>query len=181
MSLPDKIFKPERYTHKDYLLWQGDWELVNGYPFAMCPSPNRTHQKLSKFLIKKIDALLEKNINACKCESYYELDWIVNANTVVRPDCMIVCKDFKEDFLTFAPTLIVEVCSRSTKLRDRNTKYNLYEYEGVKYYIIFDGEKKTVEAFELKGKKYIAKKDSNFRLTLKCAIDFDIRSIWESM
>jgi hypothetical protein len=32
MSLPDQIFKPERYTYQDYLLWKGDWELVNGYP-----------------------------------------------------------------------------------------------------------------------------------------------------
>ena len=35
MSLPDQIFKPERYTYQDYLLWKGDWELVNGYPYAM--------------------------------------------------------------------------------------------------------------------------------------------------
>ena len=30
MNLPDQIFKPERYTYQDYLLWKGDWELVNG-------------------------------------------------------------------------------------------------------------------------------------------------------
>lgn len=54
MSLPDQIFKPERYTHKDYMLWKGDWELINGYPFAMAPSPNRTHQWLSGKLIQTL-------------------------------------------------------------------------------------------------------------------------------
>ena len=44
MDLLDQIFKPERYTYQDYLLWKGDWELVNGYPYAMAPSPNINHQ-----------------------------------------------------------------------------------------------------------------------------------------
>jgi Uma2 family endonuclease len=177
MSLPDKIFKPERYTYKDYLLWQGDWELVNGYPFAMCPSPTRTHQQFSKLFIKKIDSLLEKNDKGCDCETFYELDWVVDNDTIVRPDCIVVCGKFNDDFLNFAPTLIVEICSPATKLRDRNTKYNLYELKGVKYYFIIDTDKKKADIFELKGKKYVPKKDTKFNLTSKCFIDFDIDSV----
>ena len=44
MKLSDEIFTPERYTYQDYLLWKGDWELVNGYPYAMAPSAIRTQQ-----------------------------------------------------------------------------------------------------------------------------------------
>ena len=62
---------------------------------------------------------------------------------------MIVCGEFTEDFLNFPPTLIVEISSRKTKLRDRNTKYNLYEMQGVRFYILSDTEKKVVEVFEL--------------------------------
>ena len=181
MRLPDKIFKPEKYTHKEYLLWKGDWELVNGYPYAMAPSHNRNHQWFSGKFIQKMSNELDDAGLICNCTAYSELDWVIDTETVIRPDCMVVCGKFKEEYLTFTPTIVVEVSSKSTKLRDRNTKYNLYELQGVKYYIIADTDKKTVEAFELKGKKYIPKKDTAFKLTQKCTIDFDIYSLWESM
>ena len=41
------IYAIETYTYEDYKLWKGDWELVNGLPLAMSPSPTREHQKLS--------------------------------------------------------------------------------------------------------------------------------------
>ena len=94
---------------------------------------------------------------------------------------MIVCGNFTEDFLTFAPLLIVEVSSPSTKLRDRNTKYNLYEMKGVKFYIISNTETKTIEVFELVSDKYISKTDITFQFTESCRIDFDVYSIWKSM
>ncbi len=181
MELSDQIFKPERYTYQDYLLWKGDWELVNGYPYAMAPSPNRSHQWFSKKFIQKVSNKIDQSINKCTCEAYYELDWIIDDNTVVRPDCMIVCGNFTEDFLTFPPTLVVEISSRKTKLRDRNTKYNLYELQGVKYYVIADTEKKSVEVFELLNGKYVQKNDTHFQLTTECEIDFDIFYLWELM
>ena len=55
---------------------------------------------------------------------------------------MIVCGKIKNDYLTFPPNLILEISSPSTRMKDRNTKYNLYEMCGVKYYIIADPEKK---------------------------------------
>ncbi len=94
---------------------------------------------------------------------------------------MIVCGHFTEDFLTFPPTLVVEISSGKTKLRDRNTKYNLYELQGVKYYVIADTEKKSVEVFELVKEKYAQKNDTHFQLTTQCDIDFDVFSLWELM
>ena len=181
MSLPDQIFKPERYTYQDYLLWKGDWELVNGYPYAMAPSPNRTHQWFASKFIQQASNELDKNNTDCNCQTYSELDWVIDEDSVVRPDCMIVCGNFNEDFLNFAPTLIVEISSRSTKLRDRNTKYKLYEMKGVKYYIISNTENKTVEVFELFSGKYIAKTDIHFQFTEVCQINFDIYNLWQLM
>ena len=181
MHLSDKIFKPEKYTYQDYLLWKGDWELVNGYPYARAPSPNRNHQWFSSKFIQKISNELDNIYTKCNCQAYSELDWVIDDDSVVRPDCMVVCGDFKDDYLTFAPILIVEISSRSTKLRDRNTKYNLYELKGVKYYVIADTEKKTVEVFELKNDKYVQKNDTVFLFTTQCVIDFDIFSLWKSM
>ena len=181
MKLSDEIFQPERYTYQDYLLWKGDWELVNGYPYAMAPSPIRNHQWFSKKFILHVSNKIDNSTCNCNCEAYYELDWIIDENSVVRPDCMIVCGDFTEDFLTFPPTLIVEISSRKTKLRDRNTKYNLYELQGVKYYLIADTEKKSVEVFELLNGKYAPKNDISFQLTPECIIDFDVFGLWQSM
>jgi Uma2 family endonuclease len=181
MSLPDQIFKPERYTYQDYLLWKGDWELVNGYPYAMAPSPNRSHQWFASKFVQQSANALDKISSNCQCQVYNELDWVIDEDSVVRPDCMIVCGVFTEDFLTFPPTLIVEISSPSTKLRDRNTKYNLYEMKGVKFYIISNTETKTVEAFELISGKYQLKSDHQFTLAENCQIDFDVHSIWELM
>ncbi len=94
---------------------------------------------------------------------------------------MIVCRNFTEDFLTFPPTLIVEITLRKTKLRDRNIKYNLYEMQGVKYYLISDTENKSVEVIELLNRKYIPKNDTKFQLTPECAKDFEVFNLWQSM
>ncbi len=181
MSLPDQIFKPERYTYQDYLLWKGDWELVNGYPYAMAPSPNRNHQWFSSKFIQKAANELDKISSACLCQIYSELDWVIDDDSVVRPDCMIVCGNFSEDFLTFPPSLIVEISSTSTKLRDRNTKFKLYEIKAVKYYLISNTETKTVDVFELVAGRYIPKTDKNFQLTEDCQIQLDVHFIWQSM
>lgn len=181
MSLPDQIFKPERYTYKDYLLWQEGWELVNGYPYAMSPSPNRSHQRFGKLFIKKAEELIGEACSNCNCETLYELDWVINDNTVVRPDCVIVCDNNKEDFITTAPVLIVEISSHATKLRDKNTKYFLYEMQGVKYYVIADIQKKTTEIFELINSSYVKKTDTVFELTNTCTINFDVNTLWKLM
>jgi hypothetical protein len=61
MELGTKIFEPERYTYNDYKLWEGNWELVNGYPYAMSPSPKREHQLFNTaFAAELIIALKEK-------------------------------------------------------------------------------------------------------------------------
>lgn len=179
MNLPTKIFEPEQYSYNDYKLWEGNWEMVNGYPYAMSPSPKRNHQLFSTAFGSEVRNLLKANKLNCNCEVYIELDWIVNENTVVRPDCMVVCGDFTEDYLTFPPQLILEVSSHTTRLRDRNTKYNLYEMYGVKYYIIADCDKKTLEIFELTDNKYKQTDTKQFNLTSTCSINFDVLSLFD--
>ena len=94
---------------------------------------------------------------------------------------MIVCGDFTEDFLLFPPTLILEISSIKTKLRDRNTKYNLYKVQGIKYYLHADTEKKLVGVFELTDGKYVPVHETYFKLTDQCIIDLDVFNIWQLM
>lgn len=179
MNNSDKIFEPEKYTYSQYKLWEGDWELIKGFPHAMSPSPKREHQEFSLAFSSLVNKLLKKEKKICNCKVYYELDWIVSDNTVVRPDVMIVCGEFKEDFLTFPPTLVLEISSPSTYLRDRNTKFNLYEMYGVKYYIIADPQKKSVEVFELFDNKYRQTTSTEFVLTQQCIIELDVFNLWD--
>jgi hypothetical protein len=49
------------YTIQDYNQWQGDWELIYGYPYAMSPSPLPKHQIIGTNLIFYFKEKLRKN------------------------------------------------------------------------------------------------------------------------
>ena len=178
MNISDKILELDTYTFKDYKMWEGDWELIKGHPQAMSPSPKYEHQKFSRKFSSATSNLLVNCTKECNCEVLYELDWIIDNETIVRPDCMIVCGKINEDYLTFPPTLILEISSPSTRMKDRNTKYNLYEMFGVKYYMITDPEKKSVEVFELIDNKYKSTLTTTFILTPHCSIELDVFNLW---
>ena len=48
----------EKYTYEDYKQWEGDWELIDGIPQAMAPSPALKHQ----FIIMKLGYLMNKKV-----------------------------------------------------------------------------------------------------------------------
>ena len=37
----------EYYTYADYVKWEGNWELIFGSPYAMAPSPIKSHQAIA--------------------------------------------------------------------------------------------------------------------------------------
>lgn len=81
------------------------------------------------------------------------LDWIVDHHNVVRPD-IVVTYDQTDDYITKPPILIVEVLSPATALKDRHLKYEIYEEQGVRYYVIIDPETKQFNIFELSNGQY---------------------------
>ena len=178
MNISDKILELDTYTYKDYKMWEGDWELIKGHPQTKSPSPSKNHNRYPGKFFRLASNLLEQLNTSCECETFYEIDWIVDDNTVVRPDVMIVCGDNIDDYQKYPPTLILEASSPSTRMKDRNTKYNLYEMCGVKYYIIADPEKKSVEVFELIDNKYKSTLTTTFILTPHCSIELDVFNLW---
>ena len=48
----------EYYTYEDYKNWEGDWELIEGVPVAMAPSPLGIHQYLNLRIAKLIEESL---------------------------------------------------------------------------------------------------------------------------
>jgi Uma2 family endonuclease len=93
---------------------------------------------------------------------------------VVSPDVMVVWGNSGDEIQTFPPTIILETASPSTVIKDRNTKFNLYEMCGVKYYIMADPQKKSVEVFELIDNKYRQTTTTDFVLMPQCSIQLNV-------
>jgi Uma2 family endonuclease len=115
----------------------------------MSPAPIWQHQDFGSTFIQQFKNALETK-SACACNVLYETDWVISEDTVVRPDVMIICEPIKGNFVTIPPSLILEILSPSTILKDHNTKFNLYQAYGVRYYLIADIGKKQMEVFHLK-------------------------------
>lgn len=167
------------YTVNDWKLWEGEWELIKGNPVAMSPSPLNKHQLLGGEFHTFFNMSLKKNKSSCNCKVLYEQDWIIDETNVVRPDIMIVCGEIDPNgHIEKTPVLIVEIASKSTQLTDRNTKFNLYEFFGVKYYLMAEPDTNTIEVFALVDNKYKQLfTPFSFALNETCTIDFDVKEV----
>ena len=178
--LPD-LYIPT-YTINDWKLWEGDWELINGNPVPLSPSAVVKHQLLSgDFTYYFITEL--KKIKAYKqCKVLYGTDWIINDTTIVRPDISIVCGNIDPNtHIQTTPSLIVEISSKSTQLKDRNTKFNLYEFCGVKYYLMAEPDNNSIEIFELIDNKYKQIfAPFSFTINETCIINFNLKEVFEA-
>ena len=174
-----KVKHIPQYTYEDYKNWQGDWELIEGLPFAMSPSANAKHQYIQGEINFQIKGYLKKIDCRNRCFVYNDLDWILDEETILRPDISIVCGEKIQDFIRTAPTLIVEVLSPSTAYNDRIVKKGIYEIRGVKFYLIADPETKKVTVHELVDGNYREVTTNTFKLDDKCRLSLKFDEIWE--
>lgn len=142
------------YTYEDYLGWEGRWELIDGLPYAMSPSPNGKHQRtvmrLGQFFLNSIE-----EVECATCQVYDFFDWKIAENTVLQPDVLVVCKPLEnENYLSFPPELVIEILSPSTALKDRREKFEIYQQQRVKYYIIVDPAFNKIEIFYCNNSLY---------------------------
>ena len=168
----------EKYTKQDFLSWQGDWELIKGSAFAMSPSPGFSHQYTNGKIYRQLDELLEE---CSQCQPVIETDVELSQDTVVRPDTMVICYE-PEERLNKAPELVFEVISPSTARRDELLKFELYQIEGVKYYVLIYPQAQKAKLYQLIDGKYRKLGDYSdetvmFQLSF-CKIDFDFSFIW---
>lgn len=121
------------YTYQDYCKWEGRWELIEGIPFAMSPAPNMKHQWVGGNIIYELNKALKES--KCKnCKVYDFIDLKIEEDTILQPDCSIICGATKKNYLDFPPTVVVEILSDSTALKDRITKFSIYEKFGIKLF-----------------------------------------------
>ncbi|MGB3960901.1 MAG: Uma2 family endonuclease [Sulfurimonas sp.] len=171
------------YTYDDYKDWEGnDWEIIYGQAYCMSPTPMIEHQSVSVNIAWQLKNLFE---NCEKCKVLLPIDWKISDDTVVQPDNSVICHEPQhEAYITKAPKIIFEILSKSTAKKDKGLKFNLYEAEGVSYYIIVDTKEKIAKVYELKDGKYIKVCDASDEtvtfIIKECSntISFNFAKIW---
>ncbi|MEA3331954.1 MAG: Uma2 family endonuclease [Campylobacterota bacterium] len=171
------------YTYDDYKNWEGnDWELIYGQAYCMSPAPMLKHQNITN----KIGWVLQNMFANCnRCKVYMPIDWKIAEDTIVQPDNSVICHEPQnEAYITKAPKIIFEILSKSTAKKDKGLKYDLYEQEGVGYYIIVDPEEEIAKVYELKDGRYIKVCDASDEVVefkvKECdeKMEFDFAKIW---
>ena len=170
------------YTYEDYKLWEGKWEVIEGIPYAMSPAPVPKHQYLANNLGGELRNLL-KSIGCKKCIASQTIDYMIAEDTIVQPDVLIYCGQTTKPYLDFAPKLVAEILSPSTAMKDRHTKFNLYEKAGIRWYLMVNPDTETVQIYELESGEYVLKQEGHsfnhsFELEEDCTIGVDFREIW---
>jgi len=170
-----------RYSYDDYKLWEGKWELIEGVAYSMEPSPISTHQDISG----NIHIELKEKLKNCKnCKAILAVDWIISDDTTVCPDNAIVCSKEKIEFIQTVPEVIFEVLSPSTKKKDRTIKYNIFQEQGVKYYILVEPKGNFAEVYKLINGYYKLEGEFTDEKYLfefnNCKINFEFKNIFEN-
>jgi len=142
-------------TWSDYRSWPEDqrWELVEGEPYAMSPSPTRQHQTLACQLTRKLGDFFEDH----DCELIpAPFDVRLSEHDVVQPDLLVVCdpEQLHDTHVDGPPTLVVEILSPSSLTHDRVRKFNLYQRSGVQEYWIVTPHPALIEIFLLETGRY---------------------------
>ncbi len=145
-----------RFTIADISEWDGRWELIDGIPYNMTPTPSTAHQRIVVELLFALRAHFGKS--GC---SVFVAPFDVQLNeddqyTIVQPDISVFCKEqtIHPNRATGPADLIVEVLSPSTALKDRNEKFTLYERSNVKEYWLVDPLNHTIEIYGVEDGRY---------------------------
>jgi len=145
-------------TYDDYAALPDDgrrYELHEG-ELLVNPAPSPRHQ----VVIGNLYMLMAEHVHRHGLGQVFlsPIDVILSRITVLQPDLVYVDTSrlaiITERAIEGAPTLVVEVLSPSTDVRDRGVKQGLYARYGVPYYWIVDPAARTVEALRLGGESH---------------------------
>ncbi len=177
--MPGAIKILPHYTYADYEQWEGQWELMEGIPYAMSPLPVPKHQKIATAIASEFTVALK----TCKqCTAYQPIDYRITDDTILQPDMLVAGGEITKKYLDFPPALVVEILSPSTALKDRHSKYSLYESQAIPYYLIISPDSEEVEVYALQAGAYVleqqGKQFSYSFLLGECTAKIDFAEIW---
>lgn len=124
------------------------YELIDGM-LLVSPAPGWAHQEMGLALAVHLRALCPRDLRVLVAPFAVQTAF----DSEVQPDVIVTrFTDLTPKNLPVAPSLAVEVLSRSTRLVDRNLKKAHYERIGVPSYWILDpAEPGALIVFELDG------------------------------
>lgn len=153
MSRTNLAYKTELITAAEYLEFEraakDKHELIGGRIVAMAGATDR-HNVIASNVFGELFAQLKRT----KCRPFAS-DMRVNAKrgNYFYPDIVVTCGERKftdakkKDVLT-NPTVILEVLSKSTKLIDRNEKFESYILlESLTDYVLIEQDKMKIEHY----------------------------------
>ena len=158
-------------------------ELVDG-EVAVRPSPIPEHSHIVVALTGIVGPYVKKKRLG---RLYIDVDTIFGEHDVRRPDLLYFSAErvhlIGKKAMEGPPDLCVEVLSPSSRTIDKKDKFRQYENAGVAYYWIIDPRQRTVEAHQLKGKKFLAagqgKGNDVVRLPPFPDLDIPLADLWE--
>ena len=111
-----------------------------------------------------------------------EEDYIINEETVLKPDVAIICNETNK-FITKIPEIIVEVISPSTSQIDEKIKFEIYEKEWVKYYILAYFNHLFAKVYENRDgfKKTGDFTNETITLNSKCKVEINFDNIFKKL
>ena len=131
-------------------------ELVNG-EIAVSPSPTPDHSFVVFTLARILGAHIEQNDLG---RLYGDVDTIFGEHDVRRPDVIYFSKDrlhlIGGKAMEGPPDLCVEVISPSSIDIDTIDKFKQYEAGGVINYWLIDTAERTLDAYQLKRRRYVS-------------------------
>ena len=158
-------------------------ELVDG-EVAVSPIPIPAHSHV----VAALAAVLVPHVRRKKLgRIYLDVDTIFGEHDVRRPDILYFSAGrvhlIGKKAMEGPPDLCVEILSPSSRTIDKKDKFRQYEGAGVAYYWIIDPRHRTIEAHQLRGKKYRAagegKGDDVVRVPPFAGLDIPLADLWE--
>lgn len=154
------------------------WELLEG-ELVMTPAPRPIHQQLGlRLAVRLLESVNQDAVDAMTAP----IDVHLSERTVLQPDLVVAAlEQIRDDGVSGAPVLVVEVLSPSTRRRDLVTKFAILERAGCPHYWVLDPEDVSLRVWRLVGGHYRlhvhAAGDQEVRLTEPAELTFRVADL----
>jgi Uma2 family endonuclease len=146
---------PKPWTVEDFLAWERRqperYEFVGGVIRMMVGGSN-THTIIKDNIV----SALRTRLRGRPCRALGEGPKVVTATATMYPDAVVVCApiDLAEDQVR-APTVVIEVLSRSTEDHDRGAKWVAYrDVESLQHCLLIAQDARRVEVYSRETKRW---------------------------
>lgn len=152
-SSMDQVSQMSGYTLEDYWSLPDDLrvELIDGVFYNMT-APASIHQLIAGQIYAAFLSCIEEHHMSCiPFIAPTDVRLHCDDRTMLEPDVFIVCDRNKilEKYIMGAPDLVVEILSKSTRVKDMTTKLSHYKQAGVREYWIVDPEQRKIIVYLL--------------------------------